>query len=42
MPEKIDPLLLTMPDNNYWTVGDYAGKAMGSGRSIWKMQETDE
>jgi flavin reductase (DIM6/NTAB) family NADH-FMN oxidoreductase RutF len=28
---KINPLLLTMPDNRYWTVGAEAGKAWGTG-----------
>lgn len=32
--EKMDPLFLTMPDNNYWTVGDNAGKAWDSGKDI--------
>ena len=30
--KKINPLLLTMPDNSYWTVGDYVGKAWGAGK----------
>lgn len=29
---KIKPLLLTVPDNNYWTVGSNAGKAFGPGK----------
>lgn len=24
---KVNPILLTMPDNSYWTMGEYAGKA---------------
>ncbi len=24
---KVNPILLTMPDNSYWTLGEYAGKA---------------
>lgn len=33
---KMDPLLLTMPDNNYWTVGEKVGKAWNIGRSLKK------
>ncbi len=32
--KKMDPLLLTMPDNNYWIVGDYAGAAWKIGKSL--------
>ena len=32
--KKIDPLLLTMPDNSYWSVGDYVGQAWGIGKKI--------
>lgn len=31
--KKINPLLLTMPDDSYWTVGDYVGKAWGWARN---------
>ncbi len=31
---KINPLLLTMPDNRYWTVGDYAGDAWSAGKRL--------
>lgn len=31
---KINPLLLTMPDNKYWMVGDEAGKAWNIGRNL--------
>jgi hypothetical protein len=34
--EKMNPLLLTMPDNSYWTVGEYAGKAWGAGKDYKK------
>jgi flavin reductase (DIM6/NTAB) family NADH-FMN oxidoreductase RutF len=34
--KKMDPLLLTMPDNRYWRVGEYAGKAWGSGKGFKK------
>jgi len=30
---KINPLLLTMPDNSYWRVGDYVGAAWSIGAS---------
>jgi flavin reductase (DIM6/NTAB) family NADH-FMN oxidoreductase RutF len=36
--KKMDPLLLTMPDNSYWKVGDYAGKAWGSGKAFKKRK----
>jgi flavin reductase (DIM6/NTAB) family NADH-FMN oxidoreductase RutF len=32
--EKIDPFTLTMPDNNYWKVGERAGKAWSIGRKF--------
>jgi len=32
--KKINPLLLTMPDNRYWTVGDYAGDAWSIGKTL--------
>lgn len=32
--KKINPLLLTMPDNRYWTVGEYAGNAWSSGKKL--------
>jgi flavin reductase (DIM6/NTAB) family NADH-FMN oxidoreductase RutF len=32
--KKIDPLLLTMPDNRYWTVGECAGNAWSAGKSL--------
>lgn len=31
---KMDPLLLTMPDNNYWAVGDHLGKAWSLGKGL--------
>ncbi len=30
----LNPLLLTMPDNRYWLVGDYAGDAWSTGASL--------
>jgi flavin reductase (DIM6/NTAB) family NADH-FMN oxidoreductase RutF len=29
---KLDPLLLTMPDNSYWKVGNFLGKAWSIGK----------
>ncbi len=34
---KINPLVLTMPDNTYWTVGERAGQAWQAGK---KLKET--
>ncbi|MDM8548685.1 flavin reductase family protein [Desulfobacterales bacterium HSG2] len=39
--KKINPLVLTMPDNSYWTVGEYAGKAWGEGKKLKKGEEAD-
>ncbi len=38
MPDikKIDPLLLTMPDKHYWTVGSVAGNAWSDGKKLIK------
>ncbi|BDZ66906.1 flavin reductase family protein [Methanobacterium ferruginis] len=33
---KLNPLLLTMPDNHYWTVKEKAGKAWNVGRDLKK------
>ncbi|HOI12845.1 MAG TPA: flavin reductase family protein [Methanoculleus sp.] len=30
----IDPLLLTMPDNHYWRLGEHAGDAWNAGKSL--------
>ena len=35
--QKIDPFTLTMPDNNYWGVGDRAGKARSIGKPLKKQ-----
>ena len=32
--KKINPLILTMPDNNYWKVGDHAGDAWYAGKNF--------
>lgn len=34
--KKIDPLLLSMPDNRYWTLGEHAGDAWSIGKSLRK------
>ncbi|HQA80346.1 MAG TPA: flavin reductase family protein [Methanoregulaceae archaeon] len=34
--KKIDPLLLSMPDNRYWSLGEYAGDAWSIGKSLKK------
>lgn len=35
-PKKINPLLLTMPDNRYWTLGESPGRAWNAGRALVK------
>jgi flavin reductase (DIM6/NTAB) family NADH-FMN oxidoreductase RutF len=37
--KKINPLVLTMPDNNYWTIGEHAGKAWDVGRNFIKSEK---
>jgi flavin reductase (DIM6/NTAB) family NADH-FMN oxidoreductase RutF len=34
--KKINPFTLTMPDNNYWSVGENLGKAWNIGKSLKK------
>jgi flavin reductase (DIM6/NTAB) family NADH-FMN oxidoreductase RutF len=34
--KKMNPFTLTMPDNNYWHVGDLAGKAWSVGKQLKK------
>ena len=36
---KMNPLLLTMPDNRYWTVGPEAGRAWGAGADLMKHRK---
>jgi len=31
---KMNPLLLSMPDNKYWRIGDYVGDAWSKGNSL--------
>ncbi len=33
-PTKIDPILLTMPDNHYWRIGECIGNAWSEGRCL--------
>lgn len=35
--KKMNPILLTMPDNTYWLVGDSAGKAWSIGQRFSKV-----
>ena len=37
--QKLDPLLLTMPDNNYWSFGENVGKAWKDGAALKKELE---
>jgi flavin reductase (DIM6/NTAB) family NADH-FMN oxidoreductase RutF len=34
--KKLNPFMLTMPDNRYWQVGDFAGKAWSIGKKMKK------
>ena len=34
--KKINPLLLTMPDNGYWSVGELVGRAWSDGKALKK------
>ncbi|MGZ7046959.1 MAG: flavin reductase family protein [Methanobacterium sp.] len=34
--KKISPIVLTMPDNNYWDIGENVGKAWKIGRNLKK------
>jgi flavin reductase (DIM6/NTAB) family NADH-FMN oxidoreductase RutF len=36
--KKIGPFLLTMPDNNFWTIGETIGKAWGAGKEFRKTR----
>jgi flavin reductase (DIM6/NTAB) family NADH-FMN oxidoreductase RutF len=40
--EKMRPLLLTMPDNSYWTVGDYKGAAWKTGFEEIKKKKPEK
>jgi hypothetical protein len=32
--KKIDPLVLTMPDNSYWGIGEFIAKAWNVGKEL--------
>jgi flavin reductase (DIM6/NTAB) family NADH-FMN oxidoreductase RutF len=32
--KKVNPFLLTMPDNRYWSIGECVGKAWSAGNAI--------
>lgn len=34
--KKIDPFTLTMPDNRYWRIGEFAGQAWSIGKTVKK------
>lgn len=34
--KKIDPFVLSMPDNSYWSIGEFAGKAWSAGKGFKK------
>jgi len=38
----IDPLLLTMPDNTYWTLGHRAGTAWSAGQGLKKQRSGNQ
>ncbi len=35
--KKINPFVLTMPDNNYWKVGEKSGNAWNDGKNFEAM-----
>lgn len=37
--KKIDPFLLTMPDNTYWSLGERIGKAWNAGKQLMQQKE---
>jgi flavin reductase (DIM6/NTAB) family NADH-FMN oxidoreductase RutF len=32
--KKINPFLLTMPDNRFWSIGECVGKAWNAGKTV--------
>jgi flavin reductase (DIM6/NTAB) family NADH-FMN oxidoreductase RutF len=42
--KKINPFVLTMPDNNFWAIGDSVGQAWNAGKAVLKRlkQEKEE
>ena len=37
--KKVNPFLLTMPDNRFWSIGECVGKAWNAGRVLRDQQE---
>jgi len=37
--KKINPFLLTMPDNNFWSIGECVGKAWDAGKKLRKSEQ---
>jgi flavin reductase (DIM6/NTAB) family NADH-FMN oxidoreductase RutF len=37
--KKINPFMLTMPDNHFWSLGDCIGKAWDAGKNLLKNKE---
>jgi len=37
--KKINPFLLTMPDNNFWSIGENVGKAWSAGKKLRKESQ---
>lgn len=35
---KVNPFTLTMPDNNYWSLGENLGKAWNIGKNLEKQK----
>ena len=35
-PEKVNPFVLSMPDNRFWALGDCVGRAWHEGKSLKK------
>ncbi|AKB80291.1 flavoredoxin [Methanosarcina horonobensis HB-1 = JCM 15518] len=40
--KKMESLLLTMPDNSYWTVGDYGREAWKTGKNLIGKKEIEK
>lgn len=40
--KKINPFLLTMPDNRYWSVGENIGKAWNAGKALRKQSKQEK
>jgi hypothetical protein len=37
--KKINPFLLTMPDNSFWSIGESVGKAWDAGKKLRKSNQ---